>query len=436
MGLLAGFIGGAGAGLADVAKTSYKDMLDNQKVEKQNAFDLERDQIESDRKRAAFKEGITLQRDLETQYGKEDMFAVTTAINQAGGDLNKAMSLAPTTAQQEIIMKMMKIMMEQDVGKANILQSEASADASRAHANYYNIHANSVGQGKSDREKLDVKSAINSDGSATLVKENGQVLRVVSEEMLRQQAKEQSQIWADQAGEGLFASRPSSDKVTAKEKEIFGQLMTEQNSAIERFNGSQSQGDGLISQSAQAQTQANQPGNGQQIPQTGNGQSTVDYYKNILKGGAAPGQPGAQGNSPASAPVEQPAISAGAKRREQLEAQGGNKGGPTNATVISGAGIDELPGAAKATGNAAVDYATKVGSLTKENFKFLNDVYQAFVGQPFESMAKSIVAEQGAQRKAMMAGAAIKALEKQYSDGNISPEQFDASYDRLVKLAR
>jgi hypothetical protein len=285
--------------------------------------------------------------------------------------------------------------------------------------------------GESAQGAPKVTSKANDDGSVTLIKDNGDMVQVYTSQALKQQSQAQAQAWADGIDEKLFTGRPSPDQIKAMEVKIYSQLTEEQNAAKAEFSGQPRQGIGAPPQVQQGQQQPEVKGpQGNITPST-----AADYIKKLGGGGNPSGQPDTQSSSPA--PGVKPAASPGAIRREQLKAQAGrSKGGPTNATVFSGAGIDELPEAAKATGSAAVEYATKVGSLTKENFKFLNDAYQAFVGQPFESMLKSIVAEQGAQRKAMMSGAAIKALEKQFSDGNISPEQFDASYERLVDLTQ
>lgn len=139
MGLLMGFLGGAGAGAARAAELAYRDYTETQRDERrnefqtqrddrQNAFQTERDAAQAKERREALRESIAVQRELSQQYGKEDLAAAQSALAKAGGDPAKALKLVDSPVAAKVIETLAKF----DNEKLKLDSDLATAKASRA----------------------------------------------------------------------------------------------------------------------------------------------------------------------------------------------------------------------------------------------------------------------------------------------------------------
>ncbi len=213
MGLLEGFLGGAGAGAARAAELAYRDYTETQRDERrnefqtqrderQNSFQLERDAAQAKERRDALRESIAVQRELAQQYGKEDIAAAQTALANAGGDPAKALKLVESPGAAKVIETLAKF----DNEKLKLNSDLATASASRA-ASASSVALNGV---KADAARLELGEAKSTAGSRD--KARGLLSAAENVDMSQPGAENDRKFYEDSARKVISDERMISDK--------------------------------------------------------------------------------------------------------------------------------------------------------------------------------------------------------------------------------
>jgi hypothetical protein len=152
MGLLVGFLGGAGKGAANYAQTVQAEKAARARDEQKHQWDMEaedrRNQFQTERDTTQHKyaledktadveakrEMLRFSVDLSRRYERVDLMEAQKALEAAGGDYAKAAQMANTPNAQKAIMDMGKFEDERANAKTGRAKDEASIRSSNATA--------------------------------------------------------------------------------------------------------------------------------------------------------------------------------------------------------------------------------------------------------------------------------------------------------------
>lgn len=247
MGLLAGFLGGAGQGMADVAKVAIKDNMDTARQERQNAFQTERDTIANDRlterdkaaaqeRRDAMRYSLELHRQLEQEFGKEDYKAAQDALANAGGDKQKAFELAETPGAKKAIEAMIKLGNDSETHKSTLATQAAARAASYSSVD---LHNEQLKGAKTTNDRVGLLSGLQDALSVSKAAGNTEAVNFYKDQIAS-------------LGEDGKRSKENMVKVTETEDPITGEPIIKRESYETKGTDKTSKGEKLRSEAADA----------------------------------------------------------------------------------------------------------------------------------------------------------------------------------------
>jgi hypothetical protein len=241
MGLLAGFMGGAGQGLVSASKMAWEDQRGRASEERAEKRGLAVEGRAEQRGLAAEGRANAERRDIlrdtakmASEFDREDMLEAQKALAASGGDTAKALGLAGSQGARAIIGQ---IASAEDKQRGEAFEREKfnfeRGDKDRSH----NLRVEEL---RSRGGELGIKDEVklNEDGTFSVYShKDGTSKRVYTHEHALREAEAEADAWAEEESKGIFNKKPSDKAIEKKKNERYNEKMG---------------GQGLISQSTQA----------------------------------------------------------------------------------------------------------------------------------------------------------------------------------------